>query len=220
MNNVISQENRRGKNGSSPKQRVHVQRTRPDMEDPGSTTKHSILSISYPFPRCIYINPLGKVTSEEPSGEFFRTARKLQAEWCRRCKTLFPRNARRSTRDWVNCTGSPRREERYMDRLYCFLGVLLLDEKMVPPGQWPDQKRKSRKGCKQRNFPNPSNGSNLTNDSMAPGSGKQKEGPTRNGPGQETPSTGIAREAHHVFFPAQRLPPPQHEPSKGVMFSE
>jgi hypothetical protein len=133
-----------------PETPVMVERHQPNLEDPGPEVEDRIMLLPQPFPNCLYLNPIVTVTCDEATPEFFRTVRKQQGLWCCRCKTTYPRKARRSVKDWVNSSGAPRREERYLDRALCFIGLLFLNGSLIPPHKWPDRKSKAPNSRKVR----------------------------------------------------------------------
>ncbi len=145
---------------------VKIARFQPNREDPAPAMRERICAISPSHSGCLYLNPLATVSCEIPTPEFFRVARKLQGLWCQRCQTTYGRKARRSVKDWVNCDGFPQREERYLDRTLCFIGMLIIDGKFVPPHQWPDRKAKTSKSIKARKRPKERIASASINDSM------------------------------------------------------
>lgn len=129
---------------------VQVERFQPNREDPAQAMRVRIIELAPLFPHCVYFSPLATVSCDVPTPEFFRTARKIQAQWCQRCKTTYGRRARRSVKDWVNSDGVPNRQDRYVDRALCFIGLLFLEGKHVPPHQWPDRKPMRRNPIKPR----------------------------------------------------------------------
>jgi len=120
---------------------VSVQRHQPDMEDPGAEVWKRIESFTGQTPTCLYVNPIGTVSCDEPIPEFFRAAREFQATWCQRYKSLFGRRALRSAKDWVTWKGYQTREARYWDRAACFTGILFINDQFIPPHRWPDRKQ-------------------------------------------------------------------------------
>ena len=88
---------------------------------------------------CVYFNPAVTVSCPSPRPEFFRVVRNEQARWCRQAGKTFPRNVRRRSSRWVSGgEWISHKHSRYLDRSLCFIGVLFIDGKLIPPHSWPE----------------------------------------------------------------------------------
>lgn len=135
-------------------------RYKPNYEDPRHEVESRLMELQQPWPRCVFLNPIATVMCSGPTRGFFRIARARQCEWCKKTKYVFPREIRSSVKKWFNPNTKGNREERYIDRAFCFIGVLFIEDEYVPPSIWPDLKwnpnRKQRlKNKKKENKKSP-----------------------------------------------------------------
>jgi len=136
---------------------VSVQRHQPDLEDPGAEVWKRIESFAGQAPPCLYVNPIGTISCDEPIPEFFRAAREFQAKWCKRYQALFGRRVLRSVSNWVTWKGYQSHDTRYWDRAACFTGILFINDTFIPPHQWPDRKQTGQNRRQDRNLVNAKN---------------------------------------------------------------
>jgi len=125
---------------------VTVQRFRPDIESLVEGIVERLYIPTSELSRYTYVNPLATVECDRGTDEFFHTARKVQAEWCQRTKLTFGRKNCRSVREWTSHQGRLPREARYWERTACWIGLLFIDGRFVPPSQWPRSPQKGKQG--------------------------------------------------------------------------
>lgn len=88
-----------------------------------------------------YFNPLGTVTCDQPTEEFFRRARKLQGQWCKRYQTVLGRSVMKGVKSWCSAYKCKSRQDTFIKRENCMTGVLYISGEYVFPNQWPDIKQ-------------------------------------------------------------------------------
>lgn len=86
-----------------------------------------------------YFTPDVTITADSLSHAFMRAVRKYQGRWAKRSETTFPRWARKSVRNWVSPKPRQSKYEKFLERAFCFTGVLLVNGKILPPHEWPDR---------------------------------------------------------------------------------
>jgi hypothetical protein len=132
---------------------VTVARHNPDHDALVEGVVERLYLLQMHTPSFLYLNPLTQVDCGLGTSEFFAKARKAQAEWCQRASSLFARRNRRSVKQWTAPQGELSREARYWQRAACWLGLLFIDDRYVPPSHWPDQKPKRRNKPNQPSLP-------------------------------------------------------------------
>lgn len=94
-------------------------------------------------PPYLYVNPICSIICDRPAPEFFELARQFQGQWCRRSQQTITRRRTRRAREWVSLSpwsNEPKRKQkyyRYLERSLVFTGVLFIDGRHIPAGQWP-----------------------------------------------------------------------------------
>ena len=87
-------------------------------------------------PQWIFINPIAVISCVQLSVVFFEEVRRLQAEWCRRSKYLFPRQVRKSVKVWDPHEPDLTKHARYLRRCLCFTGLMLHAGAPIPDHEW------------------------------------------------------------------------------------
>jgi hypothetical protein len=84
----------------------------------------------------IFINPIAVISCVQLSVVFFEEVRRVQAEWCRRSKYLFPRHVRKSVKDWDPHEPGLTKHARYLRRSLCLTGLMLHAGAPIPDHEW------------------------------------------------------------------------------------
>lgn len=93
----------------------------------------------------VYANPAFTVRSSIPTPDFFRRARTLRLRWLMQAKSVLGRGLKRELKMWqLELPDIPRRfakAVRQLVRELAFTGVMIVDGKLLAPGEWstPDQ---------------------------------------------------------------------------------
>ncbi|MEO2014666.1 MAG: hypothetical protein ABGZ53_09870 [Fuerstiella sp.] len=95
----------------------------------------------------IYINPIAVISCFEPSAVFFAEVRRIQAEWCRRSKTLFPKSVRKSVKDWDGHEPDHTKHARYLRRCLCLRGLMLHAGAPTPHHEWVKVEAQAKKAA-------------------------------------------------------------------------
>jgi hypothetical protein len=91
----------------------------------------------------VFLNPMVTVFCEQPTEGFFAEARKHQGHWCKLARRFMGKDMVRSVSAWQTAHQEKAKLEKYMSRSLQFIGVLIVNGKLIPAHEWKNWEPKT-----------------------------------------------------------------------------
>jgi hypothetical protein len=98
-------------------------------------------------PMWLFINPIAVISCVHLSPVFFEEVRRVQAEWCRRSKSQFPRFVRKSVKNWDPNEPDLTKQARYRRRCLFRTGLMFHAGQETPHHEWKEFEAEATKAA-------------------------------------------------------------------------